>query len=130
MVRVKIIVALALAVLFGGFVLLLYLAQSNVAHSVAMTDDMQVAIVLTPTGYEPKEVRVKKGTTVLFTTTIGHAHWPSSDLHPSHMIYAEFDPKRPLKSDEAWSFGFDKVGTWGFHDHIRAYFTGVIYVEE
>jgi plastocyanin len=89
-----------------------------------------VGIVLTEEGFEPREIHITKGTKVTFTTTRQNQFWPASNLHPSHEIYPEFDPKYPLEPTESWSFVFDKPGVWRFHDHIRSYFTGTIYVDE
>lgn len=94
------------------------------------TNQSEVAIVLTDTGFEPDRVRISKGTRVLFSSERPNQFWPASNAHPAHDIYAEFDPKRPLRPGESWSFVFEKSGDWGFHDHIRSYFSGVIYVEE
>lgn len=93
-------------------------------------DTADVVVILTPDGYEPAEFTIPVNTTVTFKSTTGKPHWPASNLHPTHDIYSEFDPKRPLEPDEAWSFTFDQVGRWNFHDHIRAYYTGTVYVSE
>ena len=87
--------------------------------------DMQT-IVLTDQGFVPRELRIVEGTQVRFITDMRRDFWPASDLHPAHAIYPEFDPKAPLGPDDVWEFTFDRVGTWGMHDHIRSYFTGVI----
>ncbi len=90
----------------------------------------EVSVVLTDGGFEPSEFYIRRGTQVTFTTTRANQFWPASNTHPDHDIYPEFDSKRPLKTDESWSFVFEKVGAWGFHDHVRSYFTGKVYVEE
>jgi|GEM_PF-2301305 len=87
-----------------------------------------VSVVLTETGYEPSNLVIEKGTTIEFSTTAGRPHWPASNLHPSHAEYSEFDPLQPVESDESWSFTFTKEGEWGFHDHLRSYFSGKIEV--
>ena len=87
-----------------------------------------VSIVLTETGYEPQNITIEQGTTVSFTTTTGRQHWPASNLHPTHDEYSEFDPMEPVPANESWSFTFEKVGDWTYHDHLRAYFTGEITV--
>jgi len=89
-----------------------------------------VTIVRTNTGYEPKEVTIKKGDIVLWTNESNEYHWPASDLHPTHGIYPEFDPLRPIASGDTWKFKFDKVGVWKFHDHIRANKVGTVTVVE
>jgi plastocyanin len=87
-------------------------------------------ITLTEDGFTPSEVTVKRGTTVAFVSENGKLFWPASNLHPSHALYPEFDPKLPIQSDEAWSFTFTKVGEWKYHDHLAPYYTGVITVTE
>jgi hypothetical protein len=122
--------------LYGAVVVLLcvvcvfiyqYFSKSNVDTKVY---DGEVNIVLTETGYEPKDVIVRQGTKVIFSTTRGTSHWPASNLHPSHGIYPAFDPLKPVDKDKSWSFDFDRVGTWNFHDHLRSYFRGSITVVE
>ncbi len=95
-----------------------------------MPEQEVLSIVLTPDGFVPKEPTIHVGTIVTFSNTTGREYWPASDLHPSHAIYAAFDPARPLQPDETWSFTFDRVGSWGLHDHIRSYYTGLIHVVE
>jgi len=87
-------------------------------------------VLLTDKGFQPREIVLKKGGVVTFSTSRDKPFWPASDLHPSHGIYPEFDPGRPLLPSESWSFTFDKVGEWNMHDHLRSYFTGTIYVVE
>lgn len=93
-----------------------------------VTNGKVVRIVLTESGYDPSNIEIERGTTVEFSTTAGRPHWPASNLHPSHTEYSEFDPLKPIESDQSWSFTFDQVGEWGFHDHLRSYFSGKIEV--
>lgn len=85
-------------------------------------------VVLREEGYDPATVTVTKGTTVIFTSTRNEAFWPASDLHPTHDIYPEFDPKEPIEASKSWSFRFDKVGSWKYHDHLFPYYRGTITV--
>ncbi len=87
-------------------------------------------VVLTETGFEPREIHVLKGQSVTFTTSRSVPFWPASDSHPNHRLYSAFDPKRPVPPAEDWSFVFDTAGMWEYHDHLRSYFTGVVYVSE
>lgn len=79
-------------------------------------------------GYEPHEVTIHQGETVSFVNESSDFHWPASDVHPTHSIYSEFDPREPIAPGETWSFTFDRAGAWEFHDHLRANFKGVITV--
>ncbi len=86
-------------------------------------------IVLSEKGFTPKEITIRQGDTVRFKTTRGKPFWPASNLHPSHLLYSEFDPKEPVEPDSSWSFRFDKKGVWGFHDHLFPYYRGKITVQ-
>ena len=67
---------------------------------------------------------VKKGATVTFT---GSNLWVASAPHPTHTDLSGFDAKAAMSS---YSFTFSQVGTWGFHNHLRASDTGTIIVVE
>lgn len=89
-----------------------------------------LTIVRTDDGYTPNEVTIKKGDIILWTNESSNFHWPASDIHPTHGIYPEFDPLRAVAPGEDWKFKFDKVGSWQFHDHLRANKIGRITVTE
>jgi len=83
---------------------------------------------LSDNGFIPEVLTINKGDTVKLTTTGGKPFWPASDLHPTHGVYPEFDPKRPIQPGDSWSFKFDKVGEWKFHDHLYPTHRGIIKV--
>jgi len=87
-------------------------------------------ITHTEEGFVPSELTLLKGEIVYFVTTTNSLFWPASDLHPSHLEYPEFDPMEPIPPGSAWSFTFDSVGKWDFHDHLAPMFTGLITVTE
>ena len=88
------------------------------------------AVVFTDDGFTPKTLTIKKGETIVFSNKTGTLFWPASNLHPSHLMYADFDPKEPVAANATWSFTFDQVGEWEYHDHLAPYHTGVITVVE
>ncbi len=123
-------VVVAVVVALGGW---WFLSQQEAEPSNQNTNqevigEPAVTIVRTSDGYEPKEVTIKKGDIVAFVNESGEFHWPASDLHPTHGVYPEFDPLRPIADGEEWKFKFDKEGVWKYHDHIRANKTGTITV--
>ncbi len=69
-------------------------------------------------GFMPAKLDLKNGDVVTFVNNSDLYFWPASDLHPSHLLYPEFDPKKALEKGETWKFVFRKSGTWGFHDHL------------
>lgn len=80
--------------------------------------------------YVPSVLTIKKGTTVIFKNDSPDWRWPASNLHPTHDIYPEFDPKEPVAAGKSWSFRFDKAGSWNMHDHLAPYITGTITVQQ
>lgn len=125
----KIVGAILLVVIVGGGFLFFSKSPTN-SNYLDLTDKSVIEVILSDNGFVPDRFSIKKGTKVVFRTNRGKQFWPASNIHPSHSIYSEFDPKRPLEPYEEWSFVFDNVGEWGFHDHIRSYFVGKIQVVE
>lgn len=87
-------------------------------------------VTLTTDGFQPDRLSIPIGATVAFRSTTGDMFWPASNLHPSHLIYPEFDPQKPIQQNAVWTFTFTKAGEWEFHDHLAPYYTGVITVTE
>ena len=115
-----------------GAVIVLFAWYSMTAlgpDSVDMRGHSPVNIVLADGGYRPKSVTVTAGTTLIFSTTRKTPFWPASNPHPSHSLYPEFDSMDPIDASSTWTFVITKSGVWGYHDHIRSYFTGVVYVK-
>jgi len=118
-------VILSLVVLAGvGFI---FFQSRNAAHSPKVLGKNST-IELTSDGFSPNQITISKGSAVKFITTTGKPFWPASNLHPNHGIYPEFDPKQPIDPHASWSFTFDEVGTWNFHDHLAPLYRGSITV--
>ena len=117
--------------LLGGVLLFMQSDDSNVSEEIVVTG-IEHSIVLTSDGYEPRAINIGLGDTIVFTTSDVYPdlHWPASNIHPTHSIYSEFDPLRPVPSDEPWSFTFTRVGEWKFHDHLNPRHTGTITVTQ
>lgn len=81
-------------------------------------------------GFIPSQIQVKQGDYVIFENKGQKEHWPASDIHPSHAIYPEFDPREPVTPGQSFRFRFEKEGKFGFHDHLYPQYTGTITVEE
>ncbi|HET7098647.1 MAG TPA: cupredoxin domain-containing protein [Patescibacteria group bacterium] len=117
---------LLIAVLVGAFIF--YNNQNVPQTSKPETFSGDATISMGTDSYSPQNLKIKKGSKVTFLNSSDSLKWPASDLHPSHLIYSEFDPKEPIKTGESWTFQFDKVGEWGYHDHLSPYITGTITV--
>lgn len=93
------------------------------------TGRAEVSVVLEDEGFVPPLAKVSRGTRVIFSTTRPYSFWPASNEHPAHGLYPQFDAMRPLEPSESFEFVFDREGRWRYHDHVRSYYTGTIYVE-
>lgn len=121
-------ITLAVALPLGAYVYMNPVPRENIV--VDLRGEKHVSIVLKEEGFEPRDIRVSRGTRVTFSTTRQNKFWPASNAHPAHDVYPEFDPLKSLEPGESWSFTFEKAGVWGFHDHVRSYFTGTVHVDE
>ena len=88
----------------------------------------EYVLTMTDEGFSPREITIYVGQVIVFKTEKTKPFWPASNFHPSHSIFAELDPKRPITTDESWSFTFNKIGEYRFHDHLFPSAQGVIYV--
>jgi plastocyanin len=100
-------------------------------------------IMIFEAGYSPKTITINKGESVTFTNEHTRGSWPASDLHPTHRNYPGsninkcgsnseediFDACKSLGKGESYTFTFNEVGTWDYHDHMKSSFTGTIIVE-
>ena len=100
-------------------------------------------IEITSSGFSPSPLTIKKGKTVIFVNKDTEEHWPASAMHPTHTVYpgsniekcgtAEesniFDTCRGLNPGESYSFTFNEIGSWSYHDHLVANLFGKIIVE-
>lgn len=106
------------SILFVLFFISLYPVS---AHS------QTVIIEMTAEGFKPQEVTLDSNSAVIFVNKDTKDHWPASDIHPTHEIYPEFDPKKGIGPKGSWAFR-PKAGEWRFHDHLFPHFNGKLIV--
>lgn len=109
---------------------LIYFFSGSIKENLLYSSLKTYTVVLTENGFEPQILEINRGDTVIFKTNVTRSFWPASDPHPTHTVYSEFDPKRPVISTEEWSFTFKSSGTWAFHDHLSISLNGKIIVKE
>lgn len=96
-----------------------------------------VTIIYTDRGFSPMTSTVKKGTIVNFLNQSTRPFWPASADHPSHKKYptsggcigSTFDACQSLPKGTGWTFQFNEVGTWEYHDHLAPDFGGKVVVQ-
>ncbi|MEK7561229.1 MAG: hypothetical protein AAB539_04745 [Patescibacteria group bacterium] len=118
----RLFVTLLISSAFAGGVLLFF-AVRQFGHRAAPH-----SVVVLETGFYPAVLVIRPGDIVHFTTETGNSFWPASDMHPTHAVYPEFDPKKPIAPDAEWSFRFDRIGRWEYHDHLHSLRHGIIEV--
>lgn len=92
---------------------------------------MSVFVTIDELGnFNPREIKIRKGGKVAWVNKSARAVWPASDVHPVHNLYPGFDARRGLSAGDSYSFVFDKVGSWSYHDHLNPEVKGVVHVVE
>jgi len=79
------------------------------------------AVSVTEEGFEPTTLEVQKGTSVTWTNNGSAVHQIASDPHPSHDALAGLFSEQALQPTDAFTFTFDEVGTYTYHDHLNPY---------
>lgn len=86
-------------------------------------------ITYTNEGFSPSTTTVKKGATITVTNQSSADLMFSSADHPTHLLQPELN-MGTLKPGESGTITVTKVGTWGYHDHLKASEQGTIIVTE
>ncbi|MEK9194723.1 MAG: DUF5667 domain-containing protein [Patescibacteria group bacterium] len=95
---------------------------------------LNATVTINSEGFSPKVIEVKKGGKVTWMNKSAVAAWPASAMHPTHKVYpgsgvekcgtAEaskiFDACAGIPAGGEWSFQFNEVGSWKYHDHLNA----------
>lgn len=101
-----------------------------------------VVIHMSEDGYEPAEITILEGTTVIFENVGSRPQWPAVDDHPTHTHYSgtsieehcnedgirSFDACGPIEASTEWNFVFNVLGTHEYHDHLWSHQKGTVRV--
>ncbi len=107
-----------------------FLLEHYINKSTCSTNKESVTIFVKDGSFDPATTTIKQCTDVIFQNVGPNSHWPASDLHPTHLIYPEFDPQQPVASGQSWNFVFDRIGKWRCHDHLHPQVRCIIEVTE
>jgi plastocyanin len=99
------------------------------SRSVPASGTMTV-LIMPDNSFEPTTAFVKVGTTVTFKNNSDKPHWVASDPHPTHTDLPGFDAKGAIDPGASYTYTFDKVGRWLYHDHLSPAFGGAVEVLE
>ncbi len=102
----------------------------------------EITVTYTDQGFSPKEISIVQGTKVNFINQSSGKMWVASAMHPAHTVYSgtslsqhcpdttgsAFDECVGDEVGTTFSFTFNKVGTWKYHDHINSKMFGSVTV--
>src|SRR3989344_4244411 len=102
---------------------------------------MTATITYDGSSFSPSSVTIKKGGTVAWNNESTSEMWVASAQHPNHTMYsgtsrtAHCPDTSKTAFDQCaggnnYTFQFDKVGTWKYHDHLNASVFGSVTVVE
>ncbi len=97
-------------------------------------------VEMSENGFSPKTLNIKKGDSVIFKNVGSKDIWPATGIHPTHTVYPGSDIKKCGTSQESgifdackgispgssWTFTFNEVGNWGYHDHLGQAFGTIV----
>lgn len=116
-------------VLLVGFIVTRRSQPGSQPGSAPVSQPAAATVTYTASGFSPRSVTVKSGSTVAFKNESSGELWVASDPHPIHTGLLGFDAKKGIASGQTYSFTFTKAGTFGFHDHLNPSHTGTVVVE-
>lgn len=96
--------------------------------SSAATEVEETMITLTASGFSPANLTVKVGTKVTFVNSSGSSATVDSDPHPAHTSFPALN-LGSFKDGDTLSFTFDRAGTYGYHNHLKATQKGTVIVQ-
>lgn len=79
-------------------------------------------------GFKPNILKINFGQKVAFKNLTTTLMWPASDPHPNHTDYPQFDADFDYPNDGVYIFQFEKLGTFGYHNHNKSIDRGFIQV--
>ena len=132
---------IALIIIFGAFILLgnkkmspttkqseSMKSQESTKPVVTQPTNLVVNVVLTDTGFLPKDITVKAGTRVVWVNKSGKTANVSSDDHPTHRLYP-FLNLGEFADGSSVQVVVEKVGKYSYHNHLNASEVGTITAE-
>lgn len=93
------------------------------------TEQGTVTVVITYDGnlFSPSQVTVKKGDTITIKNESSTTVQIQSNVHPIHTDNEELNIGE-IAAGQSKSFTVNKVGSWGYHNHLDPTQTGTIVV--
>lgn len=101
----------------GSFQFAVMRSEADKAEDMRNTNT--VNIDLASIAFSPKDIRISKGTKVVWTNTDDTVHYVNTDSHPAHTYYKEQNSKALYEGD-TFSLIFDTPGAYPYHCSAHA----------
>lgn len=110
------------------YLMFLLILLSLFFPSIIFAHSQTQVIEMTPSGFVPNSITVDEDATIIFLNKDSKPRWPASNVHPTHDLYPEFDPQKPVAPSASWTFKPKKPGEWKYHDHLLPHIRGMLTV--
>lgn len=134
-------------VLVGGYFLVKGQSSSTTNQEVSTTESQSTIVIenVSPTldaateqnvvkysesGFSPKSLEVAVGTGVTFVNEGDSPMWVASAPHPQHTNLPGFDQLKSAAKGDSYTYTFEKVGLWKYHNHLDATQFGEVVVKQ
>lgn len=102
--------------------------QTSSTPTATLAEQGAVVITYDGTGFNPEEVKVKTNQKIIFKNTSNGLVQVNSDPHPTHTLYPDLNVD-VISANSKKDVTLGTVGTYRYHNHIKASQGGVIVVE-
>lgn len=100
-----------------------------------------VTVTYTDQGFSPATITIRRGSRVRFVNATSESMWVASAQHPTHTTYSgtsrtEHCPDTAgtafdqCAAGNSFTFTFNKVGSWKYHNHMDSEDVGTIVVRQ
>ena len=94
----------------------------------AMMEETGTIVKITSSGFNPKEVTLRKGGSVSWVNEDVEEHTVDSAVHPTHQVYPKLN-LGVIKPGDKKSLTFPDKGSYKYHDHLNPTLFGSVTVE-
>lgn len=131
------LILLTASLIFAGFLAYFYLWQPKVSGPLlpketkpVVVPALEAEVTINQEGFLPATILIKKGTQVTWVNNDSQSHQIASDPHPTHTNLAGFEADESLLTNDSFTFTFEEVGTFTYHDCLKPLdFKGTVIVE-
>lgn len=113
-----VIFAVAVVILIGLFSIT---RHSSSSAKLAANNSGVAVVDVTSAGFVPATIMVKQGQTVDWLNQDSQPHQPITDPYPIDNGLPGFMAPSPLNTGDTYSFTFEHVGTFTYHDQLHPF---------